>query len=135
MKLLPAAAMCTLALAVAGCGDGDDASTAESGAVTRLEVVVRPAEGADPVRRVQIECEVLGADASGTGCRRLGGLTRADLAPVPQDMVCAQIYGGPAVATVKGTLDGESIDARFDLGDACEIKRWRRNRDLLGAVP
>jgi hypothetical protein len=131
MKLLPAAVMCTLALAAAGCGDGDD----ESGAAARLDVVVRPGGAGTDARRVEIDCDVLGPGASTPICRRLGGLTRADLAPVPEDMACAQIYGGPAVATVNGTLDGESVNARFDLGDACEIKRWRRNRELLGPVP
>ena len=136
MKLLPAAAMCTLALAAAGCADDDDdelgrAPTAEA----RLEVVVRPAEGEAPVRQVQVACEVSGADASIATCRRLRGLSRADLAPVPESMACAEIYGGPAVATVRGTLGGEPVDARFNLTDACEIARWRRNRALLGPVP
>jgi hypothetical protein len=132
MKLLPAAAMCTLALAAAGCGDGDDEP---AGASARLEVVVRPDGAGMEARRVKIDCDVLGADASSAICRRLGELTRADLAPVPEDMACAQVYGGPAVATVKGTLDGEPVEARFDLSDSCEIERWRRNRDLLGPAP
>jgi hypothetical protein len=131
MKLLPAAAMCTLALAAAGCGGGDD----EPGGTARLEVVVRPDGPGTQPRRVELECDVLGADASRPICRRLDGLTRDDLAPVPEDMSCAQIYGGPAVATVDGTLDGEPVQARFDLSDSCEIERWRRNRALLGAVP
>ena len=135
MKLLPAAAMCTLALAAAGCGDDDDESGREPGAGARLEVVVRPGEGETPVRRVQVECDALGADASSAICRRLAGLTGADLAPVPEGMACAQVYGGPAVATVEGTVGGESVSARFTLTDACEIDRWRRNRALLGPVP
>jgi hypothetical protein len=68
-------------------------------------------------------------------CRRLAGLTKADLAPVPDDMACGEIYGGPAVATVEGTLRGEPVKARFRLTDACEIERWRRNRALLGRPP
>jgi hypothetical protein len=135
MKLLPAAAMCTLALAAAGCGDGDDEPGGDPGVVARLEVVVRSAEGKAPMRRVQVECEALGADASSTTCRRLGGLTGEDLAPVPEDMACAQVYGGPAVATVEGTLSGEPVSARFKLTDSCEIERWRRNRALLGPAP
>jgi hypothetical protein len=137
MKLLTAAAMCTLALAAAGCADDDDDDDARPApaAAVRLEVVVRPAEGEAPVRQVQVACEVLGADASITSCRRLRGFSRADLAPVPEGMVCAEIYGGPAVATVRGTLDDEPVEARFNLTDACEIARWRRNRALLGPVP
>jgi hypothetical protein len=135
MKLLPAAAMCTLALAVAGCGGDDDESPRESGAAARLEIVVRPTGEGSQERRTTVECDVLGAGASSAICRRLGGLSRADLAPVPKDVACAQIYGGPAVATVDGTLGGDPVEARFKLTDACEIERWRRNRALLGPAP
>lgn len=135
MKLLPAVAMCTLTLAAAGCSDEDDEPERAADAATRLEVVVRPAEGEAPVRRVQVACDVLGADASTAACGGLRRLSRSDLAPVPADMVCAQVYGGPAVATVEGTLRGEPVAARFKLTDACEIERWRRNRALLGPVP
>jgi hypothetical protein len=127
--------MCALALAAAGCGGGDDEPEREPGAATRLAVVVRPAgEGTRP-RRVLVECEALGAGASSAACRRLGGLTGADLEPVPGDTACAQVYGGPAVATVTGTLRGEAVTARFDLTDSCQIERWRRNRALLGPLP
>jgi hypothetical protein len=135
MKLLPAAAICTLALAAAGCGDGDDDQKRERATAARLEVVVRPAEGKEPVRRVEVACSALGADATTASCRRLGGLSGADMAPVPEDTACAQIYGGPAVATVTGTLRGRPVDARFDLTNACEIERWRRNGALLGPAP
>jgi hypothetical protein len=135
MKLLPAVAMCTLTLAAAGCSDEDDEPEPVADAATRLEVVVRPAEGEAPVRRVQVACDVLGADGSTAACGRLGGMSRSDLAPVPADMVCAQVYGGPAVAMVEGKLRGEPVAARFKLTDACEIDRWRRNRALLGPVP
>jgi hypothetical protein len=123
--------MCTLALVAAGCGGGDD----EPGDAARLEVAVRPGGAGTEARRVEVDCGVLGPDAASAICRRLGGLTRADLAPVREGAACAQVYGGPAVATVNGTLDGERVHARFDLSDACEIDRWRRNRDLLGPVP
>jgi hypothetical protein len=135
MKLLPAAAMCTLVLAAAGCGDGDDEQERQPATVARLEVTVRPAEGKDPIRRVEVACSALGADARTATCRRLGGLSRADLAPVPEETACAQIYGGPAVATVIGTLRGRPVDATFDLTNACEIERWRRNGALLGPAP
>jgi hypothetical protein len=53
----------------------------------------------------------------------------------PLPGACAQVYGGPAVATVDGTVGGESASARFRLTDACEIRRWPRNRALLGPSP
>jgi hypothetical protein len=135
MRLLTAAATCTLALAAAGCGGGDDEPRRAAGAAARLEVVVRPAGEGTLARRTRIDCEALGAGAASGTCRRLAGLTPADLAPVPGGTACAQVYGGPAIATVTGTLRGEAVAARFDLTDSCQIERWRRNRALLGPVP
>ena len=134
MKLVHAAALCALALAAAGCGDDDERSGRARGDATRLEVVVRPDGDGGKPRRVEIRCDQLGSGPSDV-CRRLSGLAPADLAPVPEDRACAGIYGGPAVATVEGTLRGEPVTARFDLTDACEIARWRRNRKLLGEPP
>src|SRR5918994_5253042 len=96
MKLLPAVAMCTVTLAAAGCSeeDAEPARAPAPAAEARLEVVVRPAEGEAPVRQVQIACEVSGSDASIATCRRLRGVSRADLAPVPEGTACAEIYGG-----------------------------------------
>jgi hypothetical protein len=54
------------------------------------------------------------------------------LAPVPRDVACTAIYGGPSEARVTGTLRGEPVDERFSLEDGCQIDRWERNRALLG---
>jgi hypothetical protein len=139
VKLLPAAVLCTAALAAAGCG-GDDAegeqpSSAGSDESASLRVVIRAEGKGSSARRVEVECDQLGPESTDPTCRRLGGLTKADLAPVPADMACAEIYGGPAVATVTGTLRGEPVKARFALTDGCQIERWRRNRELLGNAP
>jgi hypothetical protein len=139
MRHLPAAVTCAVALAAAGCSDGDDGGgqqrPAGSGDSAQLTVVVHPDGSGSPVRRVQVACDPIGPEASDATCRRLGGLTKADLAPVPANTACAEIYGGPAVATVTGTLRGEPVRARFSLANACQIDRWRRNRALLGNPP
>jgi hypothetical protein len=131
--------MCTIALAAAGCG-GDDAegegqSSAGSDDSASLRIVTRAEGKGTPARRAEVECDPLGPESADPTCRRLGGLTKADLAPVPADMACAEIYGGPAVATVSGTLRGEPVKAHFALTDGCQIERWRRNRELLGNPP
>ena len=135
MKILFAAAALS-ALAAAGCG-GDKEATGRTGpAAARLEVTVREKGPGTPARRSTIECARLGPGSAGSPeCERLGGLTASDLAPVPRTTACAEIFGGPAVATVRGTIAGRRIDARFSLSDSCEIERWRRNRTLLGPPP
>jgi hypothetical protein len=119
VRLSIAAPLCALALAAAaGCGGGDD-----EGAASDLTVTVHPQGQGGPARERHVSCD--------SGC----GVRARDLAPVPSDRACAQVYGGPATATVTGTLEGERVDAAFKLTDACEIARWKRNAELLGKPP
>jgi hypothetical protein len=96
-------------------------------------VIVRPDGPDGPTRPTRIVCERLGEGSE--RCRRLGMLTARRLAPVPPDVACAEIYGGPARARVTGELRGQQIDARFSRVDGCEIKRWNDNAVLLAAEP
>ena len=109
-------------LVVGGCG-GEDDDEAPRAPATVLTVTVWPEGRGGPVRERQVECP--GADVCGQ-------LSARSLAPVPRDVACTAIYGGPAVARVTGTLRGEPVEARFSLGDGCEIARWERNVALLG---
>lgn len=49
----------------------------------------------------------------------------------PADQVCTEIYGGPDLALVTGTLDDQPVDAAVDRTNGCGISDWD---DLLGAV-
>ena len=130
-----AAVACLLALAAAGCGGGDDDSGEADAPAVDLTVTLRP-EGPDGEAKThEIECDQVGPEASTEVCKGLAGLTAEQLEPVPANVACTQIYGGPAVARVQGTLNGEKVDARFELSDGCEIERWDRNRVLLDDAP
>jgi len=114
-------AACGLLLAAGGCG-GDD-SSADKGS-TDLVVTVWP-QGADgPARRHRVACP---------GDQACAGLSAARLRPVPANVACTEIYGGPAVARVRGTIDGKPVDARLERTNGCEIARWQRNATLLAA--
>jgi hypothetical protein len=121
---------------VAGCGGGDDADDApqDPALVADLTVTVRKNPD-DPGRKTTIRCEQLGPKASDKACRSLAGLTREQLAPIPAETACTQIYGGPSTARVQGELHGKPVHARFELINGCEIERWDRNRVLLGDPP
>jgi hypothetical protein len=128
----------TLVVALAGllvsCGGSDDALAPEAGRLAaNLRVTVEPEGPGGPERIRRIECGVLGEESIDPRCRLLGGLESRDLEPVPRGTACAQIYGGPATARVRGELRGARVSAEFDLTDGCEIARWRRNAPLLGA--
>jgi hypothetical protein len=57
---------------------------------------------------------------------------RSAFRPVPGDVACTQIYGGPADALVTGVLEGRRVWARFNRENGCEISRWQRLVLLLG---
>ncbi len=44
----------------------------------------------------------------------------------PADRMCTEIYGGPQVATITGTLDGSSVDSSVNRADGCGIDEWDR---------
>lgn len=52
--------------------------------------------------------------------------------PAPPDVLCTQIYGGPAVAAVRGTYRGRPIEAMFNRRNGCEIERYDRLMRALG---
>jgi hypothetical protein len=63
-------------------------------------------------------------------CAALARASRP-FAPVPKDVVCTQIYGGPQRALVRGTYGGRRVWARFNRTDGCQIARWNRHKFLF----
>ncbi len=53
------------------------------------------------------------------------------LRPVPADMACTEIYGGPETARLTGTWRGAPVDASFSRTDGCQIARWNGLSGLL----
>lgn len=43
---------------------------------------------------------------------------------VAEDQICTEIYGGPDVANIVGTYDGESVDTSIDRTNGCGIADW-----------
>ncbi|MFF1511638.1 SSI family serine proteinase inhibitor [Streptomyces sp. NPDC058326] len=70
-------------------------------------------------------------------CEQLDRLAEAGgnpFRPVPEDQLCTQVYGGPAVAHITGTWQGRTVDARFSRADGCEIDRWENLEPVLPLV-
>jgi hypothetical protein len=130
-------AIAVVALTGACGGSGEDGRAPSAGArlAADLRVAVRPEGSSGRERTRRIRCERLGGGAREPRCRRLARLTPQDLDPVPATTACAQVYGGPATARVTGELRGMTVSASFNLTDACELARWRRNAALLGPPP
>jgi hypothetical protein len=121
--------------AFAGCGADDEreapAPAPASGTELRLEL--RKEDGATP-REVRLRCP-------GAECTRVEAMDPDALAPTAADVACTELYGGPQVARLTGTLDGRRVDARFSRVNGCEADRWDRVVAVLapdfeaGAVP
>jgi hypothetical protein len=62
----------------------------------------------------------------GVACRRLAAGGRKLFAPVPKNVACTEIYGGPQEALVVGSVQGRRVWARFARRNGCEIARWSR---------
>jgi hypothetical protein len=116
-----------LAIALASCGDeDDDGDAAPATGGTELTVTLDPdGPGGEPEATETVACE---REDEGTACARL---EVADLAPLDPATPCTEIYGGPDVVTVEGTVDGNEVSAAFNRANGCEIERFDRLTPLL----
>jgi len=102
-------------------------------AATALTITVTPSPAASPLTWT-LSC----GPADGThpnpaaACDFVARTAARLLAPVPADLACTKIYGGPAVATISGMWRGLPVNARLARQDGCEIARWDRLEPLIG---
>lgn len=96
---------------------------------TALTVSYRE-DGAEPETTIvwTLRCDPVGGThprrtAACAGLERVG---RGAFRPVPKDVACTEIYGGPQTAVVSGRIDGRRVWARFRRDNGCEIARWSR---------
>ena len=109
-----------LAAALAGCADEP----------SNLTVVVLPQGPGGPERAKEVSCPKVEPV-----CLRLDSISPSAFAPVPEEAICTQVYGGPATARVTGRLQGALVDAHFSLRNGCQIARWERLAWLVGEPP
>jgi hypothetical protein len=111
------------------------AHAAAASGTTALRIVYRADADAKP-HVYTLRCDPARGTVAhpGDACRRLAALGRAAFRPVPTGMMCTQIYGGPQVAVVAGTVGGSQVWATFRRRDGCEIARWNRLAFLFPAA-
>ncbi len=114
-----------VAAALAACATGA-AGTSQETSLT----VTYWSEGIAAGDRVSwtLRCEPPGGTLPrpGVACGRLADGGARFVTPVPDGTVCTEIYGGPQVARVKGTLAGRRVWATFTRTNGCQISRWDR---------
>jgi hypothetical protein len=99
---------------------------------TELTVAYWPDGRDGSVREATLTCDPDGGThpRPSQACRALGADAEA-LAPLPPDLMCTQIYGGPEEAEITGTIEGEQVQATFSRQNGCEIDRWGRLATVL----
>lgn len=126
-----------------GCGqDSDDELGTDeeagggSAAATSITIEVRTDADAEP-NVMTLECDPVGGDhpQAQEACAALASAGADVLEPVPADQACTMIYGGPQTATVKGTVDGDDVDATFTRENGCEVDRWEQLGTTFFDVP
>jgi|GEM_PF-515942 len=142
-------------VAVAGCGSTDEPrdTTATTGTTaapstlppdnaTSLTIVVG-IEGVPSIATATLSIDPAGVVA-GTGYLERDDLAQAAAQlldnPVaakrlvegaPADQMCTEIYGGPDIATVTGTLGGAEVKTTFHRNNGCGISDWELFLPLL----
>ena len=132
MKWHGASLVTALAL-LAGCGGSD--STPDQRA-TDLDIVVWPSGRSGDKDEATLQCSPPAGSLANAAeaCRRLERMDRPFMRPAG-DVVCTEIYGGPAVAEIRGTFDGNQVDTTFARTDGCEIALWDRHQFLFPVEP
>ena len=126
MRFFVALVLC--AAVIAGCGEDDDEQPAAAPGVADLVVSYdADGDGGEEPEPVTVKCD------SGEDCGGIDSVKLEAFEPTPGDVACTQQYGGPEIATVKGTFKGELVDATFSRQNGCEISRWEDAMPILDA--
>jgi hypothetical protein len=117
----------------AGCGTGDNSPDQRA---TELEIVVWPSGRSGNKDEATLRCSPAGGSLANPeqACRRLERMNRPFVRP-SESVVCTEIYGGPALAEIRGTFNGAQVDATFVRTDGCEIALWDRHQFLFPVEP
>ena len=126
MELTGRVAVAVIALGLAATGPAAAQSSAN------LRITVWPHGKGNGSKIWTVHCNPTGGTLPNRAraCRTLASLA-SPFAPVPKDVFCTDINGGPAVAYVRGTFRGRRVNAWFNRSDGCEIERWNRVRVLF----
>ncbi|MDQ3729957.1 MAG: hypothetical protein M3355_10255 [Actinomycetota bacterium] len=120
------------ALVAAGCGDEEESTSSDPDAGSNsLTIALDPdgPGGPDEELSEQVFCD----GGNDSACAAIEDLEASDFDP-PSDQACTEIFGGPDIARIEGTIDGEDVNAELTRANGCEIERFDRVVPLLQAL-
>lgn len=157
-----AAVVAGAALVLSGCANGDDpvvvpggdqgtssdatgapsgpspsgSSSPKASGPVPADLTISVDAGSGTPSTYTLTCEPAGGDhpEPDDACAALAAAWPSAFGPVPKDLACTEIYGGPETAQVTGTVDGQPVDTTFSRTNGCEIHRWDQVQGLLTAV-
>lgn len=110
--------------------------TAAPAAVDASLTITLDETGQGAVRTMTLTCDPVGGDHPDPAgaCAALAVAGPDAFEPPAGDVMCTELFGGPQVATVGGTVAGAQVSARYSRTDGCEIGRWDALAPLLGST-
>jgi hypothetical protein len=102
-----------------------------------VALTISVGEGRSATKTARLECRGRAASAQGFlgepsgACARARRLSAFLRTPPRRGRICAQLYGGPQTARIRGTIGGQAVARRFSRTDSCEIADWDRLGPLL----
>ena len=131
MRVLLVAVATSLGLTACGGDDASDTVRSE-GPSTRL-TVEQTAGGS--TQTWTLSCDPPGGDHPDAvaACADLDARAQGEdpFAPLPQDRICTEQYGGDQTARISGTFRGAAVDVSLSRVDGCRIAQWDAFGDVL----
>jgi hypothetical protein len=133
----PSLLLLPLLLLLTGCGTTPADTAATGGSATagpdslaaagsgRLTVEVDPGDGSPP-QTWTLTCNGAGEGThprAEAACAHLQSMD-APFAPLPDDVMCTEIYGGPQTARISGRWQGQPVDLALSRSNGCLTSQW-----------
>ncbi len=118
----------TLAVAASGCGNGQVARG--TGQATTVDVTY---SAGGQTKKQTLDCATPTPNDK-PSCALLAELPSSAFELTADDAVCTMIFGGPELATIKGTVNGRKVDAKYSRSNGCEIARWNKVEPIFAEM-
>jgi hypothetical protein len=118
-------------VAASGCGETERLPPPPAASHDRVALEVsfdRDGDGPAEQLTTRLQCP---SPQHEEACRRALRLPPSAFDPVPGDVACTEIYGGPQQGRIEGTIGRRRVEGVFTRANGCQIARYDRVAFLL----